>query len=65
MKLYFIMWRVLDIHDRHFVIINAENEKDRDKKFEEWRKQNPDLAPGAFSPRCVEFKDCIYLNKVE
>lgn len=63
MKLYYIKWYDC-IHDQNFVIVNAKDDKDRDKKFEEWRRSNPEIAPGAYSPREIIFEDCAYLNKI-
>lgn len=63
MKLYYIKWMDC-IRNLNFVIINASSEKDRDKKFEKWRKENPEIAPDVcWSPRVIEIKDVCYLNK--
>ena len=43
-----------------------QNEKDRDKKFEEWRNKNPEIAPDVcWSPRVIEIKDCLSLYDCE
>ena len=63
MKLYYIKWYD-SIHNQNFVIVNAKDIEERDKKFEEWRESNPKIAPGAYSPREIVFNNCAHLNQI-
>ena len=64
MRLYYVFWYDC-INNKQFVIINARSKREADKRFDKWCEDNPDKAPGSYSPRSISVKDCVLLNTID
>lgn len=65
MKVFYAKWHKISLMDFQVVLINAKTPKEARDKFDKFIKTLPEEErPGAWSPREVVFKDCIYLNEI-